>query len=196
MSRRLHTYPGDTPVNGRSPEPLFARPNDCIWPDCRKDRLYWIPMCFEHVDHVYMTARDRFENEPDLTLAQRNARAARYAREEREINEEIRIEDTRGNQPGWIYYLRVGDLVKIGYTTNILRRMREYPPDSRLLAVHPGTLDFEKQMHDIFRGSRARGREWYRPEPHLLEHCEKIVAEYGNPEKFEYCARDATRMVA
>lgn len=48
--------------------------------------------------------------------------------------------------PGTIYYLRLGNRVKIGFTTNIERRMREIPHEE-LLGADEGTPLDEQRMH-------------------------------------------------
>src|SRR5690554_2780796 len=45
--------------------------------------------------------------------------------------------------PGWVYYIRVGDTIKIGFSQDVSQRMRTYPPNAELLAAHPGTLETE-----------------------------------------------------
>ncbi len=63
-----------------------------------------------------------------------------------------------------VYYLRVGALVKIGYTTNLAERLKRYPPDSTLLAWRlQGTRDVEAEVHARLASSLAHGREWFHP---------------------------------
>lgn len=160
----------------------------CVWPKCSNRQMSIdMPLCHLHIDEVYRQAvevRWGETREEALTRGRRARAASRrgdiaWAREKKLL-------DTRRNQPGWIYYLHINDMVKIGYTTDIVRRIRDYPPNSPLLGVHPGTPELEKQFHEIFKGSLAQGREWFRPDPDVLAHCEKVVAEYGDPAQFEY----------
>lgn len=60
---------------------------------------------------------------------------------------------------GVVYYIRINGQVKIGYTTNLTRRSRNYPPGSELLAVEPGSREVEAQRHRQFARALARGRE-------------------------------------
>lgn len=174
---------------------------DCAWQDCGQEAIApneIMRLCEYHVDLVYgweMTRRHELNRDEAIARGRRmDGAAKRSARVDRRYDE---ISKTRGNQPGWIYYLKVNDLVKIGFTTDIIQRMRDYPPDTPLLAVHPGTPELEREMHRIFKGSLARGREWFTPDDYVLEHCAKVVAEYGDPKKFERPApdRNATKPV-
>ena len=82
------------------------------------------------------------------------------------------------NSPGHVYYLRVGDLIKIGFTTDITRRMNEYPPNAAVLAAHPGTQRTERDMHRKFSAHLARGREWFTPHAELDEHIITVNNKY------------------
>ncbi|WP_185972900.1 GIY-YIG nuclease family protein [Aeromicrobium piscarium] len=107
----------------------------------------------------------------------RRLRAAQDAEDERRRVESIR------QAPGWIYYVLVGDRVKIGYSVDVKRRLRAYPPDSPLLAVHPGTKQLESEMHEKFAGSRAAGREWFLDTPEMRQHIAEVVSQFGEPDR-------------
>jgi hypothetical protein len=83
---------------------------------------------------------------------------------------------------GVIYYLQNGDRIKVGYASNLAQRMRTYPPNAEILAVHPGTLADEQRIHAELSAHRAAGREWYHPSPILLEYIAAVVEEWGEPE--------------
>lgn len=68
---------------------------------------------------------------------------------------------------GWVYFIRVGDLVKIGYTRKPPQRFAALQP-SEVLHMEPGTMQDEKRCHYLFDHLRAEGREYFRPEPDLL----------------------------
>ncbi len=82
------------------------------------------------------------------------------------------------NQPGHVYYLRVGDLIKIGFSADLARRIKEYPPNTVVLAAHPGTPRTERQMHERFSAHLARGREWFYPVDEITDHIAQVLAEY------------------
>jgi hypothetical protein len=65
---------------------------------------------------------------------------------------------------GFVYFIQGGDLVKIGYTTNIRQRLYDLqtsaPIDLVLLGLIPGTRALEKEYHKRFAAHRVRG-EWF-----------------------------------
>lgn len=80
-----------------------------------------------------------------------------------------------------IYYLRVGSLVKIGYTSCYWQRVRSYPPDAVLLACEPGDRALELERHHQFGASLARGREWFYPTAEVIEHINSLRDEPLTP---------------
>lgn len=90
-----------------------------------------------------------------------------------------------------IYYLQVGGHIKVGWTSQLEKRMRSYPPNSQLLAVHPGTRAEERALHKRFAVHRSHGAEWYPLVPVLLEHIDRVKAEHGEPEAVTFGARPA-----
>ena len=73
-----------------------------------------------------------------------------------------------------VYYLRVGQLIKIGYTSDLPQRLRAYPPDTLVLATEPGDMSLEQQRHRQFSWHRVAGREWFDPAPPLLRHINSL----------------------
>lgn len=95
--------------------------------------------------------------------------------------EEARAEAERKGfltSPGMIYYLLVGDLVKIGFTVSLEQRMKSYPPNAKVLATHPGTRETERQMHHKFLHRVAEGREWFTPCAEIDQHIEEVKAQF------------------
>lgn len=139
----------------------------------------------------------------DLWSAMEDARTSLPAMSEHEMRRELRqrqAEQKRAEaaksaaiEPGWIYYIRVDERIKIGYSADVRRRMRAYPPHSELLAVHPGTPTLEREIHREFRGHLAQGREWFRPDAPLMERIEQVVEQFGPPPKsFVYKFREGS----
>lgn len=92
----------------------------------------------------------------------------------------------RQNDPGWVYYIRMGDVIKIGYATDVTKRMRAYPPSAELLAAHPGTPQVERDMHKRFSADLARGREWFQESPELTAHIADVVERFGDQSDLSY----------
>lgn len=98
-------------------------------------------------------------------------------------NERIREADRRdrSTEAGTIYYLRVGDLIKIGYSSDFEQRLKHYPPNTELLAQHPGTRKTERQMHHKFLHRLSSGREWFTPCQEIDQHIAAVKKSYAQP---------------
>lgn len=90
------------------------------------------------------------------------------------------------DQPGWVYYIRMGDAIKIGYATDVAKRMRAYPPTAELLAAHPGTTQTERDMHKRFRADLSQGREWFNPSDNLMDHIAGVLEQFGDASGMAY----------
>jgi len=87
---------------------------------------------------------------------------------------------------GLVYYMRINGRVKIGYTSNLLQRSRNYPPGTELLAVEPGTRDTEARRHNQFSRSLAQGREWFAESDAIKAHVSELAETYGVPTALMY----------
>lgn len=119
-----------------------------------------MPLCVKHlaqaVEFVNLTRNDGVR-EP-IVVDRRLATAARKAR------------------PGTVYYLRAGNLVKIGHTTDLKSRLGRYPPDAELLGTEVGDESLEARRHEQFADLLSFRREWFRPGPELLAHVRALPA--------------------
>lgn len=65
---------------------------------------------------------------------------------------------------GFIYFLRCGEFVKIGYSKEPENRLRYFetgsPYDFEMLAVHPGSERDEAALHRLLAAYRHKG-EWF-----------------------------------
>lgn len=87
-----------------------------------------------------------------------------------------------------VYYVRLGDHVKIGYTINLGARINGLRVDrDALLAVEPGWREVEDQRHEMFAAERQGRRENFNPSRRLLLHIEAVRARHGDP--WEFAAR-------
>lgn len=130
-----------------------------------------IPICYEHAGDLLAFMRDAFDeivnnlgNIGVRYLAHMSSSIERQAQVRRELKESA----------GVVYYVRVGDLIKIGTTTNLKARVASYPPGSQLLATERGGLDVEAARLAQFDGCLAAGKEWFMPSPRLLAHIESL----------------------
>jgi hypothetical protein len=67
-----------------------------------------------------------------------------------------------------VYYARLGNRVKIGYTTDLTKRMSVIQPEE-ILATERGGPKLESQRHAQFAELRVVG-EWFRYEQPLIDH--------------------------
>lgn len=80
-----------------------------------------------------------------------------------------------------VYYVRRGNLIKIGTTVRLHRRMNELMPDE-ILAVEPGGEALERARHEEFRDLALTSRgEYFFPSPTLIAHLERVRSEHGAP---------------
>lgn len=85
-----------------------------------------------------------------------------------------------------IYAVLTDDgLIKIGYSENLQNRLRFYGIGvknmNRLLLVMSGARHEEQQLHDRFRRYRARGHEYYRPAPAIIDMINRERERLGVP---------------
>lgn len=74
--------------------------------------------------------------------------------------------DVRPRSP-IVYYVLLGNRVKIGTTTNLERRLQNIQPE-QVLALEDGDEKLERSRHATFRNLRVSG-EWFRHESPLVE---------------------------
>lgn len=127
-------------------------------------------ICPKHAARIFMHLRD-FVGKADrsdlamrlISASEQRSRDTYAAAPIREVMAEV------------VYYVRVGDHVKIGYTTNLRNRMQAYPT-GRLLATEPGGLTLERQRHEQFAHALDVGREWFTITPDLMGHIKALAA--------------------
>lgn len=102
--------------------------------------------------------------------------ADEYAQHEAENRESYRAalahERAKADPDEMVYYMRFGDRVKIGYTTNLGKRRLAVPNDE-VLAIEPGTRTLEAMRHRQFAELRITG-EWFHYAEPLTEHIEGL----------------------
>lgn len=71
-----------------------------------------------------------------------------------------------------VYYIRFGDRIKIGTSTNLKKRLGGVPYDE-ILAVEPGSYKLEAMRHRQFDRYRLTG-EWFSQGKSLMNHIEQV----------------------
>ena len=172
----------------------------CCWPECSSShtRDYGlIPMCQVHAMLVA-----RHVNEIDARISREVASLKQTIRLQAEELASLRVVHplTEGDAPrvrpigpkvidGTVYFLQDGGHIKIGWTSNMAKRMRNYSPNCVLLATHPGTRKDELRLHKMFAVHRSHGKEWYPLVPVILDHIKRVIAEHGTPDPARFCAK-------
>lgn len=160
--------------------PLERWARECHWPKCHSEPLEMqIPLCERHFVYI----GERFMSERTV-LGARYLRAGAPEREERqaevrrrEADRAIALEDQ-----SVVYYVRIGDHVKIGFSANLRQRLiaLRVSPDA-VMATEPGGRTVEAVRHKEFAAERVGRREDFNPSRRLLNHIELIRREHGGP---------------
>ena len=132
----------------------------CCWPKCKTplDEPQ-PPLCETHLFLAW-----RFANE-ELRAVRDSVQAVPEPRHDP-------LPPTRAKKDGSVYFIRFNDRIKIGYSTNVDRRLAGLP-HHEVLAVIPGTMEEERHCHAAFAHLRDVG-EWFRIEQDLLDFIEGV----------------------
>jgi hypothetical protein len=115
---------------------------------------------YRRMHEMVAEARSNYREPALLNAVVREVSAERYAKA-----------NTKRHR---VYYVRVGDLIKIGMTTNLKQRLSAYPPGSQLLAAELGGQAREAQRHREFSHLLASRKEWFHPGPDLMAHIDAL----------------------
>lgn len=122
----------------------------------------------------------KLEEDVEYIRAQQDEVLMEEWRKAFEAEERLATSKTR---PGHIYYLKVGKLIKIGFSGTLDERLRSYPPDSKILATHPGTPELEQSIHRKFFNHLSHGREWFTPSPEIDQHIQEVHKQFPQHNK-------------
>jgi hypothetical protein len=107
-------------------------------------------------------AKGRADFEKDPRSPVRQALARRYTASPIDPAKELQLGGSV------VYYMRIGNRVKIGWSAGVLKRVSAINPEE-LMAVEPGGRPQEAMRHAEFRSLRTHG-EWFRLESPLTDH--------------------------
>lgn len=114
----------------------------------------------------------------DVIRAERAAaQAAAEAAEDAEWKASLRDDLVEGD----IYFIRLGDLVKVGWSSQLHKRLKSYGASAELLAHYPAFRSDETHLHQQLKPSRAKGREWYHDDSTIRLYVVQAVAKHGPP---------------
>jgi hypothetical protein len=81
-----------------------------------------------------------------------------------------------------VYYVRIHDFIKIGYTTNVKQRMSQLRVHTdAILATEPGGRDLERDRHKQFADLRIGTMENFKPTKRLIDHIDAVREYHGEP---------------
>lgn len=142
----------------------------CPIPGCRDHRLKSTFVCLGHAVEIrnHVQAANR---EPLIE----NAILESVADREKRMHEQAARRTAVSKTNGTLYFIRLDDKIKIGWTSSLGQRLHSYPPHAQLLVDQPGTRADERDLHRTFKPSRAAGREWYHPTGELTAHIERTL---------------------
>lgn len=129
-----------------------------------------LPVCHQHGLAIAEKLSDSVIARHELRKQQRAAELTE-ARETKAGNRET----------GTVYYARIGDYIKIGYSARLKNRLKTLRIDE-LLAVEPGDPALERLRHQRFDAERIdKRRENFRPSERLTAHIADLLAANGLP---------------
>ena len=77
---------------------------------------------------------------------------------------------------GFVYFVRNGDLFKIGITENMLRRLRELAPDELLNVVRCSNFqEVERELHRRFKDVRLPQTEYFRLSDQQVQEVHQLM---------------------
>lgn len=181
----------------------------CLVPGCGKDLFLWgrlqhddhhwrdhtvaLPLCLDHLFVAHAMAK-RDPNEPAFVDA-----AERLL--ERKATLAVEIHETKkrehlAREDGDIYFIRLGEMIKVGWTRDLFQRVKSYGASAELLVSYPGTRSDETNLHRQLRPALAKGREWYEDGKIIAAFIDEALAKYGMPRAFEGMWTQPKRIVA
>jgi hypothetical protein len=159
--------------------------HSCCWPGCARNTFdplapRQLPLCWEHLGEAFRLAKSEYQRlgfggDRKVSAVWAEHLAEEEAKRlERELNK--READAQ------VYYVQMGERIKIGYTKSLRIRMAQLRTHTRfVLATEPGGREMERMRHLEFAGLRDGRKEEFFPHERLLRHIELIRETYGPP---------------
>lgn len=168
----------------------------CLIPGCGKDlRVFGartphaapdrdasrhLPLCYEHG----LIAWRQVQKVSDLPVIIETAAAIEKREQERalaEVRRRVAARGGKGDHEGLMYFVRINNLVKVGWTQNLPRRLKEYGAGAVLLVHYPATSEEETELHRSLRPALAKGREWYHDGDVIQLFVKNALQRHGPP---------------
>lgn len=154
--------------------------NFCCAPECLAEpiELAPTPLCGHHLRKTYEFAsglvNERWAGAVAEIHAEERARAAEpKVKKVKPLTPAGEVIEQVCSQ-GFVYFIRFSDRIKIGWSGDPQRRIRDLPHDE-ILAIIPGTIADERQYHFRFHYLRVYG-EWFKAEQDLVDFVATLAA--------------------
>lgn len=185
MGRKHHRFVEDPAPVDFVPAPISTaveRQTACVIRNCSGTPDVWVGVtdgrvCERHANGIWETVEMRDATHRDQNIPGMESRD--YIRSDaRKIRA---VERRKPTSVGEIYFVRIDDLIKVGWTSKLADRIRAYGPKAELLANYPGTRADEAALHRQLTPARFRGREWYSDTDIIRAFVAEAVAKHGRP---------------
>lgn len=148
-----------------------------------RDTDHLVPLCDYHATVAWRQLQNR--NKEPLVM-RTTAEVDQEIRDKWAAQEiaaaEARTAEAKAMRRGLMYLVRINDLIKIGWTKDLPRRLKEYGAGAELLCHYPATLADETDLHRSLRPALAKGREWYHHDHKLVQiHLASSLKHHGPP---------------
>lgn len=156
----------------------------CAFGDCQQTGTIHVErarlVCEYHADIIWRKVewRDATKRHVDLPGMESRDYARADARAKRAV------ERRKPQSVGEIYFVRIDGLVKVGWSSKLADRIRNYGPKAELLANYPGTRADEAALHRQLTPARHSGREWYSETDIICAFIAETLEKHGPP-RFE-----------
>lgn len=127
-------------------------------------------LCQEHALAVWATVQEMID--PDALREMAYRRVTPHEVRHPELYEATPISEATGV----VYFIRTGGLIKVGFTSDLDRRLKAYPPDAEVLAFYSASFAEEQRWHKLLTVHRAERREWYHPAREVMAAVEEAKA--------------------
>lgn len=162
-----------------------------------------VGLCLKHLTMLVTNERPEFQRAVQnaaVMLSARHDQAMQEAQQAlektaRERERRERVNRIAAEIRSLVYYIRIGEYIKIGTSIRPKARIASYGV-GELLAVEPGDRKIEEERLRQFAHLRAARREYFKPAEELMKHIKAVREEHGDPEVVMARKRVTLDMVA
>lgn len=160
----------------------------CLVPGCltpvrvhiyERDVDLKLPICDFHAVVVRRQIASAWDRDDVVDARQAVQKHRDQVRDGQERTWDIRTNG--GHSKGQIYILRLNGLIKVGWSSNLVKRFKAYGPDVEVLCHYPASRQDETLMHRQLRPYLKKGREWYEDCQLLADVVAKAIEHHGPP---------------